>query len=386
MKHWLWLGCLSLAIGVRGQAMRLVEIPASTEGLEIIEAVVAAPSPMNARELGAWQLLCAGMLDGNDDFVREDIFGFGAQAGVPPKALWSNDLLRLEWVAPVGGEAVIARLLESVLTRPTISDDRLAQIRSRISAPLADDWSPIFLGEKGDLTLPTEFVRRFAARALRPEAMVVVATPNALRAVKGRFGDWKPARVAPDLRVTRSSNFRGPERARTLALFGAPIRPTTGDAAKLLAMVALGAGKTGFLHQVARETYGWSYRQEALLLPEKDGWRPVLAFSGSAPLPPRPGIVKALEEAVKGLSSDDLDRVKVLAESSLQGRNPLSPFLLSLEGAFSATPVDRAAWMSLMALWGTESSTPEAILADCRRVTVSELKEALQGVLSQLME
>ena len=103
-------------------------------------------------------------------------------------------------------------------------------------------------------------------------------------------------------------------------------------------------------------------------------------------MPPRLEIVKALDEATNALSSDDLDRVKVLAESALQGRNPLSPFLLSFDGAYSASPVDRAAWMSLMALWGTESSTPEAILADCRRVTVSELKEALQGLLSQLME
>lgn len=382
MKRVLLLLSVGLATFSFGQ-IRRAEISPSTDQTEILVALIPAPEPMNAREVGAWQMICSGILEGNDVFVRENIFSFGGQAGFAPKATWSNEALCIQFVATKGGEATIARLLESILTQPKLDDERLEILRARLGAPLADDWTARLLGERGDLAIPSEFVQRFANRALRPENLVLVGTPSALKAMDGRFADWKPRRVNADIRVTPSTAFRGPENAKNAAFIGATFRPVSNEAATSLAMVALGGGKTGMLHRVLREDKGWTYRQEAFLKPERSGWRPTIILQGSEEIPGRAKIVTALLEATERLTTSDLERFKTLTASSLNGFNPLSPF--RFHETYYGTPRDRATWMAFATLWGTPSTTPESLLSDCRRVTLDELKDAIKKVVSPLM-
>ncbi len=379
----LYSACLiwMAAVASQAQGIRVIETPLGPDGLEILQAVASPPEGMNARELGAWQLLCAGMLDGTDDFVREDIFGFGGQAGVAPRAIWSNDLLRLQFAAPKGGESTIVRLLESVLTKPAITDERLVTLRTRLSAQFADDWSAALRGDRGDYTLPAEFVRRFSRRAFRPETLTLVGTPGVTRALKGRFDDWRPERIGADFRVSNLSRFRGPDRAKVAVLHAPVLKPTTGEAAKMLAMVAIGGGKTSLLHQVAREQEGWSYRQEALLLPQRSGWKPTLILAGADPIPPRDVLLEALKARVSTLASPDLDRLRLLSETAFAGTNPLTPFWLSNDSAYLGSSLDRTAWTALCAHWGVANQSPETIQADMRRVSLLELKEALTELL-----
>lgn len=277
----------------------------------------------------------------------------------------------------------MSRLLESVITQPKLDDDRLAELRVRLGAPFPDDWSAMLMGERGDTVIPGEFVRRFSARALRPDSLILSGTPGAIKSTSGRFSDWNPPRVSPDVRVTNSSRFRGPESAKGEVLVGATFLPTTNEAAKVLALVALGGGKSALLHQVLREKEGWTYRQEAILRPERSGLRPVLALQSSKVIPGRQALVSALEKAVEALEANDLHRFKVLTESAISGTNPLSPFRFG--GIYTGSPQDRAVWMAYALLWDTPSSTPEAILADTKRVTLDELKVALKQILAQLM-
>lgn len=383
MRHFLWSLAIALCSCLAVAQLRRVELGPTGNGEEILQGLIPSPEPMNARELGAWQLLCSGLLEGNDSFVKEDIFAFGGQAGIPPRLSWSNEALIIQFTAPKGGESTIARLLESVITSPKLDDERLGELRARLSAPLLDDWSAALAGERGDTIIPSEFVRRFAARAFRPENLILVGTPGALRAMDGRFADWKPVHVSPDIRVTNALSFRGPETSKAIVLVGATFKPITSQAATCLAIVALGGGKTALLHQVLREQREWTYRQEAFLKPERSGWRPTVVLQSSESFPPKAEITGALLEKVDTLSADDLQRFKTLTSTALAGNNPLSPF--RFPEAYAGTPQDRATWLAYVTLWGTPNTTPESLLADVKRVTLDELKEELKKILGQLM-
>lgn len=364
--------------------IRRTEISTTSDQTEVLQALIAAPEPMNAREIGAWQLICSGILEGNDVFVKEDIFSFGGQAGIAPKLSWSNEALCLQFVAPRGGESTVARLVESLLSNLKLDDERLQMLRARLAAPLPDDWSARLMGERGDLSIPTEFVQRFADRALRPENLILVGTAGTLKATEGRFQDWRPRRVSPDIRVTNSALFRGPDNAKTMALVAGPFRPSTSEAATCLAMVALGGGKSALLHQVLRESKGWTYRQEALLRPETAGWRPMIVIQSTESLPTRTEVVQALMDATDKISTIDLERFKTLAGSAIDGFNPMSPFRFF--ETYQGTPQHRATWMAFATLWGTQNTTPESLLSDCKRVTLDELKDAIKKLLGQLMD
>ncbi len=383
MRHLLWSLAVALCSCLVPGQIRRVELSSTVNGEEILQGLIPSPEPMNARELGAWQLLCSGMLEGNDNFVKEDIFAFGGQTGIPPRLSWSNEALSIQFTAPKGGESTIARLLESVIANPKLDDERLGELRARLSTPLADDWSAALAGERGDTVIPSEFVRRFAARAIRPENLILVGTPGALRAMDGRFSDWKPIHVPPDIRVTNSLTFRGPETSKTGVLVGATFKPITSQAATCLAIVALGGGKTALFHQVLREQRGWTYRQEAFLKPERSGWRPTLVLQSSEPIPPKAELTGALLEKVDTLSADDLQRFKTLTSTALAGNNPLSPF--RFPDVYAGTSQDRATWLAYATLWGTPNTTPESLLADVKRATLDELKEELKKILGQLM-
>ena len=66
-----------LIVGLAGFSfgqIRRAEISPTSDQTEILVALIPAPEPMNAREVGAWQMICSGILEGNDVFVRENIF------------------------------------------------------------------------------------------------------------------------------------------------------------------------------------------------------------------------------------------------------------------------------------------------------------------------
>lgn len=377
-----WIGLL-LTVGVaHAQTPQLTPLSPTEPELEVIQAIGSPPPGLSARELGVWQLRCLGLLNSNANFIREDVFAFTSQAGIAPRVFWTNQWVRIQIVAPKGGESAAARMLEAMLGAPDWSEERLFEARSALASPLSDDGLAMVLGLRGDTALPAEVARRLNDRVWRPERFYIAATPGALRALSDRFREWRPARVPADNRPSASATFRGPERSQSRLLTGPPLKPTTREAPRLLAMLALGGGKTALLHQVLREQKGWSYRQEAFLLPEAEGWRPHVLILGSEPLPENAALMEALSEAT--LTTQDLERLRNLAESALAGRNPLSPFWLSLDGPFSGSWLDRSAWQAQMSAWGTPLTTPESLRADLKRVSLPELQEALKQLLADL--
>ncbi len=383
MKSFSLAIAITLSATTFAQSPRLVSLELPASGIEVIQVLIAPPQGLSARELGAWQLICAGLLEGTGDFVKEDLFSYGGQAGFAPEVHWNNELCRIQLVGPKGGGGVIARLTESILTRPLINDESMTKVRSFVGSPSPDDWVALLRGDRGDLTVPMEFVQLTRDRLIRSDTVTICATSGALSSLAGRFRDWQPRRVSSDLRVGRTSPFIGPEVAAVSQWRAKPVLPITSQSAKLLAMVALGGGKTGLLHQVVRDQMGLTYRQEAFLLPTRTGWQPVVQLGGASDLPEAKLMKEELVRACDGWTSGDLSRVKLLAKSAVEGRNPLSPFWVSNRVPYQASELDRTAFEAYAYLWGCERTSLDALKNDLGRVTLAELQEAVKELLAE---
>lgn len=380
------LSLLGLAAGVAPAVaqVRYLPIQPLEDRREVIFAFVPAPDPMTARELGAWQMLGEGMLYGTQDFIREQLFQFAGQAGVAPEVTWTRDALRIQLVSPEGGESTIARMLQSMILSPELSEERQTELRKRLETLQVDDWSATLMGERGDFQFAPEFLRRFHARAFRPEVLTLAATPKALAALQGRFADWQPPRIPADTRLTAFGRWRAFESARVHRWEGRPRLPIVGEVDTFAAMVALGAGKTGLLHQVMRDRHAWSYRQEAFLRPSPRGWIPTLMWASADQLPDPAEVRKELLAEVEAWDAADLERIRALARMSLEGRNPLSPFWISSRGPYRATPIERAAWEANGRWLAIDPLTPIALGNDLRRVTLPEVKDAARRLIEEM--
>jgi len=137
------------------------------------------------------------------------------------------------------------------------------------------------------------------------------------------------------------------------------------------------------LHQVVRDKFGLTYRQEAFLLPTRTGWQPVIQLGGAQELPNKPLLRDELMKVSDSYTASDLTRIKLLAQSALEGRNPLSPFWVSNRGPYQANELDRTAFEAFAYLWGCERTSMEGVKSDLSRVTLAELQEAVKALLAE---
>jgi hypothetical protein len=265
---------LTLAV-LLGPPIALVPDPPAR--VVVVHAMVLAPG-LRPEERPAWRALARVLRDGTRTRTRADLASLSFRA----EPLAATMTLSVQTPRANLGEAVDA--LASVVTEPSFDPEDLAAACAE--RPLADPWTLALVGDDGHRAEP-DAVRELYRRAFRPERVRwAIGGGGDLEAAQGRLAaalaDWRPPR-APTPRPAR----RIPERprrgdVRVLELRGETIRLTEETAPTLVALFALGVGKQGALHRVAREAKGWSYRQELVLWPEPTGWRPRLVLARAA--------------------------------------------------------------------------------------------------------
>ena len=94
-----------------------------------------------------------------------------------------------------------------------------------------------------------------------------------------------------------------------------------------LAMVCvsvLGCGKESLLWRISREQLGFSYRQEAFLAPNFQGWVPIVAV-GTDQKFVLSELKSALQSSIDGLTPADLDRARGIIKANLLEGMPIGP-------------------------------------------------------------
>lgn len=163
-------------------------------------------------------------------------------------------------------------------------------------------------------------------------------------------------------------DFQGPNLSPTEAAF------TT----KLLALTALGTGKSASLWRVAREKLGLSYRQEAVLYPTQDGFLPrlLIAHSGKEDLENKgTQLRQGLIEDIKQWTDEDRQRAIGMAASYLVRGGDMSPLYLMPDRPVSRDLGDQ---VFLMAYWSMKTGNrwnPHQLVGRLGFVEIDELKK-----------
>lgn len=344
-------------------------------------AVVATISAgeMNALDYGQWQLLGAILLDGASSYTRRSIYSFGSQNGPLPDVLVWPGVMQIRFEAPptADGVRVIADLLATIIKSPSLPDTSLefAVRRGRDFTPTVWDRVMDPFRPKAPVATPLE-IKKLYSETFRHESLSIhVAGPLEQGSVQSlitpRFSDWR-VRTLPRLQ-TADRRPPAPQIVgeQCLTVWESEPKKNLYDvAAQMVAVCAIGGGKSSLLHSIVRQKNRWGYQQEAILVPGKKGWQ-IKVFTVQ-PKPDDPALraeemKSALQEGVAGWKEEDVVRAKQIATASLAGTNPVPPFWLTSSARLDTSPMARASFMGWSRIYGTD-------------VTISKIQAALDSV------
>lgn len=375
------------------ERLKLVEVPIPTADLVVLQAIVPAAG-LSGKDRAALAILGEALLDGTQEYTRNQFYQYGSTAGFPPLVEVLPDHLRIQIVLPKDGLGVACGLMESIVRRPSLRDeDVLRRLRRRTSvtpsiwAQALDPTQPDFSRVK-----PAD-VRELHLRLFRPEHVQFAVGGGfgagaGEKALRTAFEGWQPKRVpkpAPDP-PARPLWLRRPLVA-TFELRTDPIKLTDSRLpAMLLAAFALGVGKDGSMHRVLRDGNAWTYRQEAILWPTLQGWQIRLVFAqasadGQQGLPE--AARKALYADMSTWTGDSRTRALAMAEASLSRNLEVSPFWSGPSGPLPAGSVGATYWVAYSALLGQPTFSQAGLLEAIRSVTLDELKGAAGEMLTE---
>ncbi len=296
----------------------------------VLTAAVTVPFEAKAREAAAWRVLPFVMMRETKDYRRNDLLTYGGQGGYQPMAHATGDTIMIQLVMPPDGFEIGGELIESILMRPAFREEHLAEAIKTMTAAKKDPWTealdpvrPPY--EKISMKLLTDL----HAMAFAPERISLTVTgPVEPQTATDYFGKVFKTKLS----ARRSSaqfdqpapelQFRN-QPMRSYEVQGEPIQMSAaGSGAKLLAVHALGAGKTSSVYRILREKERWSYRQEAFLWPTSKGWIPRLIMirqeteeDAELLLP----MIDSLLLDVQNWTEVDLSRVKSLSKAWFDG-------------------------------------------------------------------
>ncbi len=203
-----------------------------------------------------------------------------------------------------------------------------------------------------------------------------------------RMANWS----APRLIVNRYDEFpkapaKSPTSLDAIGLKGPPFG--AGDAAlptRVLALFALGSGKGASLFRIARQKLQYSYRQEALLYPDPEGWRMRIQLLKKPQLDAAGPMAILRPELIEDVSNwTEADRMRALgmAEAVFMRDVDFSPFAFGPDGAIPGTLEGRT---FLRAYWQMKTGTPwdaPSFMTLMRSVQLDDLKASATEFLTQ---
>lgn len=393
---------VALALGLAGAGLsqRAVTPVPVTEwaqpGAERITVVYVAriPGVVRARDAAALDTLETVLLRGGTRVMGgPEWLAAASQAGVAPRAVRGDDWFAVQVTVPEGAQNLGIQLVAQVVTGARLSDFNVVPAvdaqRGR-ERDLWDVWRTP--GRLDRAKLMKEDVRAWASQIFQPgNGRLIVAgaiqSGTAQAEADRRFRDYQPRLPIPRLRQDETMPEKGVPGAAGLYEWRGPIlKPTLPDLGpRLLALMALGTGKSSSLHRVFREENGWSYWQTLVLWPVADGWRPRLSVLRASAVDGTwmEGGEEALRADIATWDEGTVMRARGMLQMSLMRGSVLSPFWVKARPFAIDDLEDAALFRAHLALAGVTTFAPGAILESTADVTPERLKELATQMLDQ---
>ncbi|HVL40402.1 MAG TPA: hypothetical protein VM328_13515 [Fimbriimonadaceae bacterium] len=384
---------LVLALTLAVQKPHIVEVIAPGTGRVVVQALVKLPE-MGAADLAKAIALKETLLEGSRLTSRHALWAEATHAGSPPRVILMPDHLRIELAAPPGGLSRLARVLKGLLREPLLPPERVAHVLETLPFRRRPIWQVALWPEAGmPIKLARPEVLDLWRRAARADH-VVLAVGGALEpgeAERAFEGLWDRVVTAPQAATPPDAQV--PVRdtgtvVSVLELRGEPFSARLADLpVRILALFALGTGKTAPMTQLLREEQKLSYHQDAVLWPHALGFQPRLLVlrrledqeDGMTTLA---GIRRDLLESVANWREVDRQRAVALAESTLTRGLLWNPLAFQPDGAIGRSFEDQ---LFLAAYWKLKTGEvlDEARLVRLMRlVRLEDLKEAAEAILA----
>lgn len=375
-----------MALGV---VQRPTEIPPllETPMPQYSEVALAAfaPLPKEFGERDRQRLAVAVRLlsNGSQEYSRRQIFEITDGDTVHATLLPDGVLIRFG--VPKANLTNGLALMEGLLRRPTVQQSDVDAALKRLQRAELGTWAAALRPQRNDLkVLRADDARSLLLRVFDPRRVSVAAVggfPSGVAQSRwaARTADWKPlpAPRYPD-DTPSPEPIDNPSGVTTIELRGLPFSASDPSlAARWLALVALGVGKGSALFRDVRQVEGWSYRQEALLWPDRAGLIPrlVVATTPDEGQAARAEALRAsLLKAIDGWTEED--RTRAVGAASLN----LGPLWLG-DGPVGEGLFDRAA---LDAYWYAKSGSRwdfDRLLDAMGAVSLADLKTEATGLV-----
>jgi hypothetical protein len=376
-------------------------IPLAQHSDVILQAYISATGDLPSKKTYL-HLLSKLLFLGSQDFTASELLKYGSQCGVEPTLKVFDDLLMLQLVMPKKHFELGLSMMESLLCRPVLREDRIVvakaqlsrvpeQITQKLVYPIDWEEDP-FTSSTGDLE---KCLKDFHAFYFRPENCLLVISGDLEKekvreSVEFRFKSWfeqpKPAEVTLPTPVKKASA----ENSNLVAVewHGPYFRLCDKScAASLLALFALGVGKGSSLYQVVREKLGYSYFQQAILYPTLKGWVArlwIVRKTEESPDKWTQEVKKELQEQLAAWNENHRKRALGMVAGVLFHEVEANPFWVGFTKLQLHNPLHQATWRGLMRLTSSGSTTPSDLFQWMEAVTLTDLKTKALELLNQL--
>jgi len=373
------------------QSTQVVEWLEPTSQFVSIQAVVKLPN-LSERQARILRLVSGTMGRETETFSATQIADIGGRVGSTMRVTQMPDHIRVSFdVVPADwstGVSMVGSVLRESAVRAedlqSVADD--LQFRRFPYWRTALDLQPF---EPPKYTLPE--VQEIVAAVFRPENVTLgvggkITPGQATAKWEDVLLNWKVSRLRPLRREPGAErppavrgnvaviDFRGSEFLASDAAFSA----------RLLALTALGTGKSSALFEVSREGLGLSYRQEAVLSPSPGGFIPrlLIATSEKEGLPDLAEKVRSgLTESIGKWTEVDKRRAIGMAESYLVNGGEMSPLYFA-----PGRPIARGLGdqVFMRAYWQSKTGTrwnPHQLVGRMGFVELADLKQTALNFL-----
>ena len=354
-----------------------------------IQAIIRLPK-LGARDRAKLQIIARTIPKQTEDYARREMLMITGGATVQCEL--TTEVLRISESVPSTNLKGGLSLMDSFIRRATLYQEALDAASDEFE--VKDYWAQAL----DPTALPAVKVQRDDAlslyhRVFRPENLTVAVggrlIPGEARDLwEHRLENWVPEPLPKgrfDISEPQELSTNG-SGVTTIRYVAPPI--PAGDPAlstEMLTMFALGSGKGSSLFRVAREKHGWSYRQEAILMPTPDGWLPQLLLASNPPdgAAARAETLKAeLLEDVKSWTADDLNRAIGMANAVLDRSIPFSPIYILGNRPIGSSLEDKTFWAGYWEMKTGRKWSPMGLLESMGHVTLEDLKEHATNFLN----
>jgi predicted Zn-dependent peptidase len=353
-----------------------------------VEALVKLPA-LGPHERAAVALLTDCLLEDTDDFGKQELLERTSDAGETIEAELLPDAVRVHFAVPASEASSAISILSSVLHGARLPEEALKDDQAEAAFRHKGPWESGLFPERPNVGLVRpEEVHVAYRRFFTPEQFTIqLSVPAELLKSdladqwRQRVQNWEPEKLP--LRLVDHGHVPvitdRPGSLTTIVLRSASYSPNDLDKG-LLCAFALGAGKGATVFQAIREGLGWSYRQEAPIRGNSDGFEQdvaVIAKTSDADFDRaqalRPAILKAIEAWTEADRLRALGAAKALLLRGV-GMNPMN-FLGTRPTMVSGF---------LQAYWRMKTGgdyDPDLLLDQLEKIALPDLKSFAKGLM-----